>query len=363
MGQRAEYREREKIDQLVKLIEKISGGRSLTVMEVCGTHAVAVFRHGLKSILPPNIRLVSGPGCPVCVTPVSAIDQAVVYARQPDTILATYGDMMKIPGSQSSLLEEKAKGCDVRIVLSAMDPLQLAADHPQKRVIFWAAGFETTAPTVAAAILMAEKMRLKNFYLYSLCKQMPPVLHALVAGGEVNIDGILCPGHVSAVAGTEIYQFLPRDFALPCVVAGFEAADILESIALLAAQIIRKKPRVINQYLRAVRPEGNPKALKTLYSVFEPADTEWRGLGTIPRSGLKLREKYRFYDAQAAFPMAAVSSRERPGCLCGRILRGLNTPGDCSLFAVSCTPDNPAGPCMVSSEGTCATHLKYRGVI
>lgn len=330
-------------------------------MEVCGTHTMAIFHHGIRSILPPGIRLISGPGCPVCVTPTSFIDRAVAYARQDGVILATFGDMIRVPGSTSSLISEKAGGADVRVVYSATDALKMAGNNPDRRVVFFAAGFETTAPTIAAAVLSARSHRLRNFFILCACKVLPPALRALAESGDLKIDGMICPGHVSAVTGTGIYRFLADDYSVSCAVTGFDPLDIMESVAVLAYQICRGRPAVFNQYGRVVRESGNPRALDLVNRVFTGEDSQWRGLGIIPRSGLKLREEYMDLDAGTVIPVETGPPQERPGCLCGRILQGLNTPPDCPLFATACTPEDPAGPCMVSPEGTCAAYFKYTG--
>lgn len=346
---------------LSRHMEKISGGRQITLMEVCGTHTTAIFRHGIRSLLPPNIRLVSGPGCPVCVTPIGLIDKAVACARQCGVILATFGDMISVPGSTSSLLNEKAGGADVRVVHSAAGALKIAGGNPDSKVVFFAAGFETTAPTIAAAVLAASRTKLRNFFILCACKVLPPALHALAESGEIRIDGLICPGHVSAVAGTGIYRFLAEDYGISCAVAGFDPLDIMESLAALIHQICRGRPAVLNQYRRVVRESGNPVALDLIHRVFACEDSMWRGLGVIPLSGLRLREEYMDMDAGQAIPVETGPERERPGCLCGSIIRGLKSPPECPLFAIHCTPENPAGPCMVSREGTCAAYIKYAG--
>ncbi|MFZ5646630.1 MAG: hydrogenase formation protein HypD [Bacillota bacterium] len=353
--------QREISERLSRYVEKISGGREIVLMEVCGTHTMAIFRHGIKSILPPNIKLVSGPGCPVCVTPTSFIDRAVAYARRNGVILATFGDMIRVPGSTSSLLSEKAGGADVWVVYSATDALKIAGNNPDRKVVFFAAGFETTAPTVAAAVLAARRQRLENFLILCACKVLPPALHALADSGDLRIDGLICPGHVSAVTGTGVYSFLADDYGISCAVTGFDPLDILESVAVLTYQICRKQPAVLNQYGRVVRERGNQRALDLINRVFAGADSRWRGLGVIPLSGLKLKEEYMDLDAGSAMPVETGPARERPGCLCGHIIRGLNSPPDCPLFATYCTPEDPAGPCMVSTEGTCAAYIKYAG--
>jgi len=328
-------------------------------MEVCGTHTVAVFRYGIRGVLPRGLRLVSGPGCPVCVTPNSYIDSAIAYARRDGTLIATFGDMMRVPGSSSSLQKERSSGRDIRVVYSSLDSVALAERHPEKTVIMLAVGFETTAPTVAAAILAASQRGLRNYLVLSGHKLIPPAMRALVSGGDVRVGGFICPGHVSTVIGARPYEFLAAEYGIPCVITGFEPLDILQGVAMLLEMIRAGRPQVKIEYQRAVRPEGNPRALEVMYRVFEPAGSEWRGLGSIPESGLEIREEFRRYDAVAAMPVEPEKTVIPSGCRCGDVLKGIISPLECALFESACTPEAPQGPCMVSSEGTCAAYYTY----
>jgi len=334
---------------------------SMTLMEVCGTHTMAIYQHGIRALLPPVIRLVSGPGCPVCVTPIGYVDHAVALARRPDTILATFGDMLRVPGSSSSLLREKAQGADVRIVYSPLDAVALAVKHPQQTVVFLGVGFETTAPTVAGSIVTAQRKNLHNYFVLTAHKTMPAPMAALTADPDLQVDGYLCPAHVSAVIGATPYETLAAEHGVPCVITGFEPLDMLQGILLLARQVIAGEARVEIQYSRVVRPEGNQKALALLAEVFTPCDADWRGIGTIPGSGLTLRGDWRAFDAAIHLPVRVEPAQEHAGCRCGEILKGQIGPRDCPLFRTVCTPEDPIGACMVSSEGTCAAEFKYGG--
>ena len=329
-------------------------------MEVCGTHTVAIFRSGIRSLLPETISLLSGPGCPVCVTAQKEIDAFITLAREPETIVATFGDLIRVPGSGSSLQREKADGADVRIVYSTFDAVTLARENPDKRVVFLGVGFETTAPTVAAAILAAHQQKLDNFYVMSAHKTVPPALEAL-AEGEINIDGFLLPGHVSVIIGMDAYRPFFDAHRVPCVVAGFEPADLLQSIAMLVDQVESGQPALENAYPRAVSPAGNPKAMAIMNEVFAGGDADWRGIGTIPASGLAIREKYAAYDAVRVFDIRLKPVPEPKGCACGEILTGVKIPPQCPLYKRVCNPMAPVGPCMVSSEGTCAAYYRYHG--
>jgi len=344
----------EKIKDTSRKIKK-----KVTLMEVCGTHTVAIFRSGIKSILPENVRLISGPGCPVCVTPNNYLDRAIALSRLDDTIICTFGDMMKVPGSSSSLEIEKTDGNDIRIVYSTLDALKIAQENPDKKIIFLGVGFETTAPTVAVALKKARRKKVRNFYVLSAHKLVPPALRFLAESKDLNVDGFICPGHVSTIIGIKPYEFLVREFEIPCVVSGFEPLDLFESLYILLDQIQKKKPEVSNQYVRAVKTNGNPKALGLMNDVFEKEDSTWRGIGTIPLSGLKIRDDYQQFDARMQINVQVEKSREPKGCLCGLVIQGKKTPLDCPFFAVKCNPGNPIGPCMVSSEGSCQAYFKY----
>ena len=352
-----EFRDKEIANALIRKIRETST-RPIQLMEVCGTHTVSIFRYGIRGVLPEHIRLLSGPGCPVCVTPNPDIDLAIALTRQKDVILVTFGDMMRVPGSTSSLQKEKAQGGDIRIVYSSLDALTIAKDNPGKRIVFLAIGFETTSPTVAVAILHAGKENLRNLFFLNSQKRVPPALQVLLRSKQIHIDGLILPGHVSAILGTKPYQFIAEEFARPGVVTGFEPLDILQGIWMLVKQIEENHPRIEIQYRRVVREEGNPLALSKIYEVFEEDHALWRGFGMIPGSGYRFRERFKERDART-FDVEVEPPAEHPGCLCGEVLQGIRSPLDCPLFKVVCHPENPIGPCMVSMEGTCATYFKF----
>jgi hydrogenase expression/formation protein HypD len=354
-----EFRNSDVSHYLAERIRSVSGSTKLTFMEVCGGHTAAIFKYGLRDLLPSNIRLISGPGCPVCVTPNKFIDTAVAISKMERVVIATYGDMMRVPGSLSSLRDQRTQGADVQVVYSAMDAVSIAHQNSNKRIVFLGIGFETTAPTIAASILQADHLGLPNFYVLSAIKTMPNALKALVEGNGSGIQGFICPGHVTAITGPGIYELIAHDYGVPCVISGFEPNDLLQSIFMLTQQVAAGKASVESQYTRAVRREGNPRARKMIDVVFEPCEAEWRGLGVIPGSGLKIRDKYAKFDAYRHFDVEVQPAHENPGCICGDIMRGTMTPGDCALFKKVCNPDNPIGACMVSGEGTCATYFRY----
>lgn len=327
-------------------------------MEVCGTHTVAIFRNGIKKMLPPNINLISGPGCPVCVTPIRNIDEIIALSRDNDFIITTFGDMIRVPGSTANLEKEKANGADIRIVYSTLDALEVARNNSSKKVVFMGVGFETTSPTIAGAILKAEKEKIDNFFVLSVAKVIPPAMQALLESGEVDIDGFICPGHVSAIIGSRPYDFIAYQYGIPSVVGGFEPLDILQAIFMLIKQIEENKAEIEIQYQRVVKPEGNKIALEKVSRVFKVVDSEWRGIGKIPLSGLEIKEEYRQFNARK-FNVPVEKTKEFTGCRCGEVLRGIITPSECSLFREVCTPEDPKGACMVSSEGTCAAYYKY----
>lgn len=333
--------------------------RPLRLMEVCGTHTVSIFRNGIRQLLPPTVELVSGPGCPVCVTPNEYLDTAIVYSGREDTILATFGDMLKVPGSQSTLMAEKTQGADIRIVYSPLESLTMARENPEKAVIFLAVGFETTAPTAAATILQAEQQGLDNFFVLSAHKLVPPALRTILAAPDIRVDGFLLPGHTAAISGFAPYQFITSEYQVPAVITGFEALDILQAIYMLLAQIAAGKAELANQYRRVVKPAGNEAAWNILRQVYQPAAAIWRGFGEIADSGLALRPEYSAFDAKLRLPLAAVVTKEPAGCRCGEVLCGRIRPEDCPHFGCSCTPEHPVGACMVSVEGACAAWYKY----
>jgi len=346
--------------QLQALEQTVAGfAGQMTLMEVCGTHTMAIYQHGIRALLPEKIRLISGPGCPVCVTPVSYVDHAVALARRPDTIIATFGDMVRVPGSSSSLLREQADGALLKIVYSPLDAVALAEKNRDKSVVFLGVGFETTTPTVAGAIVSAQARGLTNFFVLASHKTMPGPMAALAGDPELKVDGYLCPAHVSAIIGANAYQPLVDQFKVPCVVTGFEPLDVLQGVLMLARQIVADEAKVETQYRRVVKPDGNPKAQALIEQVFEPCDARWRGIGDIPGSGLQMRAEFASFDATKALPVEVEPAREHAGCQCGEILKGKISPRDCKLFRTVCTPEDPVGACMVSSEGTCAAEYKY----
>ncbi len=332
-----------------------------TLMEVCGTHTMAISRAGLRSLLAPQVDLVSGPGCPVCVTSERDMGRAIALAGCEGVMLATFGDMMRVPGPQGTLMEAASRGGEVKVVYSPLEALRLAEEHPDRKVVFLGVGFETTAPTVAAAVLQADARGLRNFYVLSLHKLIPPALRALVEMDDFSIDGFLLPGHVSVILGSGAYAFLPREHGIPCVISGFEPADILRAVYLLMRMKQEGRPEVVIEYSRAVRPEGNRKAQEVMYRVFKPGDAEWRGLGTIPGSGLVLRDEFASFDA-GTWDVEVPDPKPSTGCRCGDVLCGKIKPVECPLFSRSCTPENPLGPCMVSTEGTCASYYLYENI-
>ena len=352
-----EYRDKRLVDQLVLMIRNISR-TPVKLMEVCGGHTMSIQKFGIPSLLPETVQLVSGPGCPVCVTSRHFIDKAIAFSRLKDIIIATFGDLIRVPGSTSSLEKEKAGGADIRIVYSVLDAIQVAIDHPEKKIVFLGIGFETTSPGSAAGILKAAEMRIPNFFLFSSHKVMPPAMRALIHEG-IAIDGFIAPGHVSTITGTGMYAEFPEKYGVGCVVSGFEPVDLLHSVLMLVAQVEDWQPKVEIQYKRAVKPGGNPKALQLLQEVFEPRDDWWRGLGVLPNSGLRLRPEFQHFDAENEIAVQVEKTREERGCICGDILKGKKQPDDCKLFGKACTPSDPAGACMVSNEGTCHAWYRY----
>jgi hydrogenase expression/formation protein HypD len=353
-----EFRDPELARRLLARIEA-RASHPLRLMEFCGGHTHAIMRYGLRTLLPETVDLRSGPGCPVCVTANVDLDLAIALARVPGLILTTFGDMIRVPGSRESLQDAKAAGADIRIVYSTLDALQIARENPSHSVVFLGVGFETTAPTIAAAVLQAKAEDLKNFSVLSLHKLTPPATRAILDSGELALHGILGPGHVTTIIGTEAWTFLPVQYGIPLAVAGFEPLDILRAVADLVDLIEDGKPKVVNAYARSVTPEGNPAALEVMDRVFQIGPADWRGIGRVPASGLGIRPEFSHFDATVRFDVQPGPTREHRGCRCGDVLRGTLTPTDCGLFDRGCTPAHPIGPCMVSAEGACAAYYQF----
>lgn len=334
--------------------------KSWVLMEICGGQTHTIMRYGLDELLPSNIELVHGPGCPVCVTPLETIDKAIALALRPDVTLVSYGDMLRVPGSNSDLLRAKAQGADVRIAYSPVEAVRFAKANPDRNVVFLAIGFETTAPANAMAAWQAKRDGLRNFSMLVSHVLVPPAIRALLASPENRVQGFIAPGHVCTIMGYQEYEALVRDFAMPIVVGGFEPVDLLEAILMLVKQLERGDSRVENQYVRSVSYEGNLPAQQILQDVFEIADQKWRGIGSIPRSGLKLSPEYAAYDANEIFDLELITADEPAECISAQVLQGLKKPTDCPAFAIRCTPENPMGAPMVSAEGACAAYYHYR---
>lgn len=361
--------------QASECLERIRGMRlagydadnPLRLMEVCGTHTMAIARAGLSQLLPEHVRLISGPGCPVCVTPSGAMDAVLAFSMTPGVTLCTYGDLLRVPGTAKgdNLLARRAGGASVRAVYSPVDALDVARENPAQQVVFLAVGFETTAPGTAACILRAQEEGLTNFSVLCLMKYTEPAIHAILAQEDCRVGGLICPGHVAAVIGSDAFAFLPREYGLPAVVAGFEGEDVIRAAYTLCAMRDMGQPDIVNAYTRVVRSQGNPVAQAMLAQVFERKDDVWRGLGAIPGSGMAIRAPYSCYDAAKRFGIAGLDrdAEKANGCRCGEILRGVLEPEQCPLFGGACAPGNPVGPCMVSGEGACAAAYKYRGVV
>ena len=348
------------VEEIIKAINGLDSG-SVNLMEVCGTHTMAIARSGIKSLLAENIRLISGPGCPVCVTSAEAVDAALDLARNKDIIIATYGDMIKVPGSKrgSSLAGLSGQGSDIRMVYSPIDALSIAKENPEKQTVFLGVGFETTAPGTAVAIKTAAEENIDNFTVFSMLKTCEPALRHLAADPDFNIQGLLCPGHVASIIGMKGFSFLPDELHLPSVISGFEAEDILLSIYMLLRQIKDGRPALENEYKRAVSEEGNTIALSVMDEVLEARDDLWRGMGIIKSGGLGIRKKYEKYDAEKRFGTDTSPRDIKTPCRCGEVIQGKISPRQCPMFARTCDPENPSGPCMVSGEGACAAEYKY----
>lgn len=352
------FRDPELARGLIHSIEKWAPEQA-TLMEVCGTHTVAIARNGLRTMMPEGIRLASGPGCPVCVTSNKDIDTVIALSRVPGVTIATFGDMTRVPGSTSSLLKEQAQGRSINIVYSPLDALTLAKENPDEQIVFVGVGFETTTPLVAMAIKRAKAMGLKNFSVFVAHKNMPGALETIVADPALKIDALILPGHVSTIIGVKPYEFLAQKYGIPGVITGFEPVDVLQGIAMIMRQLHEGRAEIEIAYSRGVMKEGNPVALAAIEEVFEKVDATWRGLGVIPGSGYAIRDEYKEFDAFARFSPEVEPTQEPKGCRCGDVLRGIMAPNECPLFRKVCTPENPIGPCMVSSEGSCAAYFKY----
>jgi len=356
--------DKEKTASLLREMQELVPGE-IRLMEVCGTHTMSIAEAGIKSMLPKEVKLLSGPGCPVCVTPPQVIDAVLELSTEKDVIVTSYGDMLRVPGSKAgdSLLRRKALGARVETVYSPVDAVELALHNPDKQVVFLGVGFETTAPGTAAAVLTAQEKGAKNFSVWSMLKLVEPALRALIAMDGFNVDGFLCPGHVATIIGADGFGFLPQEYKLPAVIAGFEPEDILLAVYRLVKQLAEKSPRLENEYTRAVSQEGNRLAQKILAQCFEPRFDIWRGLGGIEASGLGLREELKEFDAERRFRIKYASSEPPTACRCGEVITGRLSPERCPMFGKACTPEDPVGPCMVSSEGACAAAWKYAGVL
>ena len=353
-----EYRDPKAAEKLAQAIwKKVT--RPWTIMEICGGQTHTIVKTGLEDLLPREIALVHGPGCPVCVTPIELIDKAVAIAQRPDAIFCSFGDMLRVPGSSKSLFDVKAEGGDVRIVYSPLDALKLARSHPKKQVVFFAVGFETTAPANAMAAWQADREGIENFSLLVSHVLVPPAMEALLSSQNCVVQGFLAAGHVCTIMGFEEYLPIAEKYKVPIVVTGFEPLDLLEGILMTVTQLEEGRHEVENQYRRAVRREGNRPAQKTIAEVFEVSPRQWRGLGEIPASGFQLRGKFQKFDADRRFPYTGTPAHESPECISGLILQGLKKPNECPAFAVKCTPENPLGAPMVSSEGACAAYYHY----
>ncbi len=355
-----EYRDPTMARALVAQITDLAGDDVVKLMEVCGGHTHTIYRHGIEHVLPANVELVHGPGCPVCVILMGRVDDAIAIAETPGVLFTSFGDMMRVPGSQGNLLEAKARGADVRFVYSPLDALRLAADNPDREVVFFAVGFETTAPSTAITLLRAREQGITNFKVFSNHVTIVPPIKAILDSPDLRLDGFLGPGHVSTVIGNRPYRFVPEQYGKPLVTAGFEPLDILQAIAMLLTQIREGRCEVENQYTRIVRDEGNPRALAVLQEVFElRPHFEWRGLGFIAQSALKLRADFAAWDAELAYSVPGVRVADPKACQCGEVLKGVIKPWECKVFGTGCTPETPIGTCMVSSEGACAAYYNF----
>jgi hydrogenase expression/formation protein HypD len=355
-----EFRDPAAARALVKKITELATEDEYKFMEVCGGHTHTIYRHGLEHVLPDNIELVHGPGCPVCVIPMGRIDDAIWLAQQEDVIFTTFGDMMRVPGSSGSLLDAKARGADCRFVYSPLDALKIALENPTKHVVFFAVGFETTAPSTAVTLVRAKQLGVTNFSVFANHVTIVPPIKAILDSPDLRLSGFLGPGHVSTVVGTRPYRFVNEVYGKPMVVAGFEPLDILQSVHMLLKQMAEGRCEVENQYSRVVRPEGNPQALKLLAETMElRPHFEWRGLGFISQSALKVHRDYADWDAEERFSMPGIRVADPKACQCGEVLKGVIKPWECKVFGTACTPETPIGTCMVSPEGACAAYYNF----
>lgn len=328
------------------------------IMEVCGSHTMAISRFGIRDVLPSNVNLLSGPGCPVCVTDAGFVDAALELAQR-DVVIATFGDMVRVPGSEKSLAAIRSEGADVRICYSPTQAIDIAKENPQREVVFLAIGFETTMAPVTTLISSAIAAHIENLSLLTAFKLVPPALSALITDPEVKVDAFICPAHVSAIIGAAAYRPYVEEYKVPCVVCGFEPLDILYGIDNVVSQFLSGERALVNQYSRVVKDLGNKAALALFDKFLQPVDAAWRGIGVIPQSGLGIRKEYEKYDAEKRFSVSVIGGQPDPGCMCGDVLKGKIIPTECPMFGEACTPQNPVGPCMVSSEGSCAAYYKY----
>lgn len=357
-----EFRNINLVKKLAGKIKEIMPAQEIRLMEVCGTHTQNFHRFGISRLLPLNLKLISGPGCPVCVSSQDYIDTAINLSKNKDIIIVTFGDMLGVPGNDSTLEQARPQGANIAVVYSPLDAIKIAKAHPGQKIVFLAVGFETTAPAIALSIILAKKSNLKNLFFYTALKTIPAAMDFLVQDIRLKIDGFLCPGHVSSIIGTEPYKFIPKKYNISCCVAGFEPVDIMEGLYLLLLQIVKKNPHVENQYIRCVNTHGNIAAKKLILKIFKKAPADWRALGVIAGSGLKIRDEFGDFDAENVFSTSrkrhTINSKQKK-CRCSEVLKGLIDPDECSLFRKSCTPEHAFGPCMVSQEGACNAYYKY----
>ncbi len=355
----AKFKDPKLARELVRACAMFAPEGGATLMEVCGTHTVSIARNGIRDLMPEGTRLASGPGCPVCVTSNRDIDTVIALARVPEVTIATFGDMTRVPGSTSSLLAEQAAGRNIEIVYSPLDAIAFAQANPDRQVVFVGVGFETTTPLVARAVKRAADLGLENFSIFAAHKNMPNALEAIIADPQLKIDALILPGHVSTIIGSEPYRFIAEKYGVPGVITGFEPVDVLQGIAMIMRQLHEGRAEIEIAYARGVMPQGNPNAIAAIEEVFDTCTATWRGLGDIPESGYRLKDAYAEFDAVKRFQPEVEPTIEPKGCRCGDVLRGIMAPSACPLFRKVCTPENPVGPCMVSSEGSCAAYYRY----